>query len=152
MKRIDILSEEFRVKYDKFLLGCDAVENADVWNKKALGEMDVFYENDLITLILRLIVADGEISEKEAEYINRNFGFDYTVEYLREVYDNCREEIGESFDEKFKYGVGYMRKVNEKLAEAYEEILGIVCDIVIESDDEISPEEIEEAKRIKALI
>jgi uncharacterized tellurite resistance protein B-like protein len=152
MERIDILTEEFKVKYEKFLIGCDAVEEADVWNKQVLGEMDVFYENDLISIIIRLIVADGEISEKEAEYINRNFGFDYTVDFLKEVYENCREEIGDSFDEKFKSGVFYMKKVNEKLAAAYEELLGIVCDIVIESDGEISQAEIEEAKRIKALI
>ena len=152
MERIDILTEEFKVKYEKFLIGCDAVEEADVWNKKVLGEMDVFYENDIISIIIRLIVADGEISEKEAEYINRNFGFDYTVDFLKEVYENCREEIGDSFDEKFKSGVFYMKKVNEKLAAAYEELLGIVCDIVIESDGEFSQAEIEEAKRIKALI
>ena len=152
MERIDALTEEFRVKYEKFLIGCDAIEEMDRWNKDTLGEMDVFYENDLLSLIIRLVAADGKISAREVEYINKTFGFDYTADSLKEIYENCRDEIGDSFDDVFKNGVLYMKSVNEKLADAYEELLGIVCDIVVESDGVISPEEIIEAKRIRALI
>ena len=152
MEKIDSLTKAFQNGYERFLIGCDAIEETGGWDKEAFGEMDVFYENDLVSLILRLIAADGKISAKEAEYLNRNFGFDYTPERLAEVYENCRGEIGESFDGKFKNGVALMKKINGKLAAAYDELLGLVCDIVIASDGEISPEEIEEAKRIKALV
>lgn len=151
MDNIDSLTKAFKFEYERFLLGCDALEEMDAWDKEAFGEMDVFYENDLVALVLRLIAADGKISAKEAEYLNKNFGFDYTAERLAEVYENCRGELGQSFDEKFKNGVAHMKKINAKLAGAYESLLGLVCDIVIASDGVISPEEIEEAKRIKAL-
>lgn len=152
MEKIESLTKAFKAGYERFLIGCDAIEETGGWDKEAFGEMDVFYENDLVSLILRLIAADGKISEKEAEYLNRNFGFDYTAERLAEVYENCRGEIGGAFDKKFKNGLACMKKINGKLASAYEELLGLVCDIVIASDGEISPEEIEEAKRIKALV
>ena len=113
--------------------------------------MGAFYENDLLGMILRVIVADGKISTKEVEYLNRNFAFDHTVETLAEVYDNCRGEIGESFDVKFKNGVECMKSINVKLAALYTELLGTICDILIASDGEISPDEIQEAQRIKAL-
>ena len=44
-----------------------------------------------------------------------------------------------------------MRSINEKLADMYKELLYLICDIIIESDDVIAPEEIEEAWTLKAL-
>lgn len=152
MENIDSLTRSFKSKYESFLIGCDAIEETGGWDKDAFGEMDVFYENDLVGLILRLVAADGKISEKEVEYVNKNFGFGQTVQSLGAAYENCRGALGASFDENFKKGVALMQKINAKLAAAYRELLGIVCDIVVASDGEISPEEIEEAKRIKALV
>lgn len=152
MESIDVLTKGFKTKYESFLIGCDAIEEMGGWDKKTFGEMDVFYENDLLGLILRLIAADGEICGKEVEYVNKNFGFEQTAESLKAAYENCREMLGDSYDEKFKNGVSVMKKINTKLAAAYKELLTTVCDIIIASDGEIAPEEIEEAKRIKALI
>lgn len=151
MKRNDLLTEEFKTKYERFLIGCDALEDLNLWDKDEHGEMDVFYQNDLVSVILRLIAVDGKISRKEAEYLNKNFGFDYTASELADIYENCEEEISHSFDEQLENGVTYMRSINEKLADMYEELLGLICDIIIESDDVIAPEEIEEAKKLKAL-
>lgn len=64
MKRIDMLTEEFNTKYERFLIGCDALEDLNLWDKEEHGEMDVFYQNDLVSVILRLIAADGEVNEK----------------------------------------------------------------------------------------
>ena len=90
--------------------------------------------------------------EKEAEYLNRNFGFDYTAGKLAEAIENCRGKLGKPFGEQFRDGLARMEKINGKLAAAYAELLGLACDIVIASDGEITPEEIEEAKRIKSLV
>ena len=151
MKRIDKLTEEFKLKYEKFLIGCDAIEELEQWDKEENGEMEVFYQNDLVSVIIRLIAADGEISEKEIRYLNRNFGFEYTTEELIEVYKNCKEEVSHSFDGQFKNGITLMRSINEKLAAAYKELLDLICEIIIESDDLIAPEEIEETKKLKEL-
>ena len=152
MGNIDSLTKAFQVQYERFLLGCDAIEETGAWDRDKFGGMGAFFENDLVSLILRLIASDGKISGKDVEYLNRNFAFDYTVERLAEVYDNCRSEIGESFDEKFKKGVEWMKNINVKLAALYGELLGIICDILIASDGEISPEEIKEVQRIKSLL
>ena len=152
MENIDNLTKAFRFQYERFHLGCDAIEETGAWDKEKFGEMGAFYENDLLSMIFRVIAADGKISAKEVEYLNRNFTFDYTVESLAEAYDNCRSEIGESFDVKFKNGVECMKNINVKLAALYSELLGIICDILIASDGEISPNEIQEAQRIKSLL
>ena len=151
MKKIDALTEEFKFKYEKFINACDSFEEIDKWDKDENGEMDIFYENDLISIILRLVAADGEISDKEVEYLNKSFGFDYTAESLKEAYENCREEIGAPFDEMFKKGVELLRSVSEKLADLYLELLGIICDIIILSDGFIAQSEIETAKKVKEL-
>ena len=151
MSRTDKLTEEFRTKYERFFIGCDAIEEEGLWNKEENGEMEGFYQNDLLSVILRLIAADGIISGKETEYLNRNFGFSYTTEELEEVYNSCKENIGRSFDETFENGITLLRSVNRKLAEAYKELLGLICDIIIECDGETAPKEVIEARRLKSL-
>lgn len=151
MKKIDTLTQEFKIKLEKFITGCDALEELDNWDLEEYGEMDAFYQNDLVSVIIRLIAVDGNISENEVKYLNENFGFSYTVEELKDVYHSCSEEISHSFDEQFKNGISMMRAVNGNLADAYKELLGLICDIIVESDDVITPEEIEEVKSLKAL-
>ena len=152
MKQIDLLIEEFKDKYERFLIGCDAVEEMNLWDKDKYGEMDVFYQNDLVGIILRLITIDGKISDKETEYVNESFDFDYSTEELIEIYDNCRDSIGLSFYEQFKIGLTAMQSINEKLAYAYKQILLLICDIIINSDNIITQEEIQEVERIKDSI
>lgn len=151
MNNLDMYTESFKLKLEKFLLGCDAIEELGLWDKEQYGEMDVFYQNDLVSIIIRLIAADGVISGREVDYLNKNFGFSYSIAELRDVYQNCREEIGHSFDEAFENGITLMRSINEKLADAYKELLGLICDIIIESDGVVTETEQEEVKRLKAL-
>ena len=56
--------DSFKMKHEAFLVGCDAIEEMGLWNKEAYGEMDVFYSNDLVIVIIRLIATDGKISQK----------------------------------------------------------------------------------------
>ena len=143
--------DSFKMKYESFLIGCDAIEEMDLWDKETLGEMDAFYANDLTSIIIRLIAVDGKITSKEVEYLNETFGFEYTIEELIDVYDSCKDDIGQAFDENFENGITYMRKINAKLADAYKELLSLICEIIIESDGVISESEISEVKRLKAL-
>ncbi len=151
MNRIDACIETFKTKHESFLIGCDAIEEMGLWDKDLYGEMDAFYSNDLVSVIIRLIASDGTISFKEVQYLNKTFGFDYTVVELTEVYENCKENIDQSFDENFENGISYMRKINSKLADAYKELLSLVCDIIIESDGIISADETQEVKKLKEL-
>lgn len=152
MKNIDKLTEQFKSLYERFLIGCDSIEEIGLWNKEEHGEMDVFYQNDLVSVILRLIASDGNISEKEVEYLNQNFGFGYTADELTDVYENCKEEIECSFDENFANGISYMRTLNTKLADAYKELLGLICDIIVESDNIVSDDETKIINQLKAKL
>lgn len=151
MNKIAQYTESFKMKYEAFRTGCDAIEELGLWNKEAYGEMDVFYASDLASVIIRLITVDGAITQKEVNYLNETFDFDYTLAELCEVYESCGEEITESFDENFENGITLMRKINPKLADAYKELLAIVCGIIIGSDGVVTKVEIEEVQRLKAL-
>lgn len=151
MKNIETYTDSFKMKYEAFINGCDSIEEIEQWDKEALGEMDVFYTNDLTSVIIRLIAVDGNISQKEVDYLNKAFGFEYTLDELVEVYENCIDNIDEAFDENFENGITYMRKINGKLADAYKELLYMICDIIINSDEVVSSAEIDEVKRLKEM-
>lgn len=143
--------DSFKMKYESFLTGCDSIEEMGLWDKEAHGEMDVFYSNDLASVIIRLIAVDDVIAQKEVDYLNSTFGFGYTLAQLQEVYDNCKEDIGHAFDETFENGITLMRKINAKLADAYKELLSLICTIIMEGDGTVAAAEIEEVRRLKAL-
>ncbi|MBQ2963827.1 MAG: hypothetical protein IJE14_04115 [Clostridia bacterium] len=151
MKNLEMYIDSFNMKYESFLTGCDSIEEMGLWDKEAYGEMEAFYFNDLTSVIIRLIAADRNISLKEVNYLNETFGFEYTLDELVEVYNACKDDIGSAFDENFENGITYMRRINQKLAEAYKELLGLICDIIIESDGVISSAEVTEVKRLKAM-
>lgn len=151
MEKLKEYAEIFRHKYDRFITGCDALEELNLWNKEENGEMDAYYTGDLTSIIIRLISADGDITEKEVNYINDMFGFVYTEEELTEIYEQCGEEIDTLFDEGVKNGYDLMRGINQKLAEAYKELIMIVCDTVIASDGVIDKVEISLAQKIKSI-
>ena len=152
MKDLSAMTEEFRAKYERFILGCDALEELESWDRDALGEMDVYYENELLGMILRLIVADGKISAREADSLNECFGFSQTPETLSEVYENCRERYERPIEDDFTESFRLLAAENEKLADAYRELLSLICDILIESDGMITASEIETAQRLRALV
>ena len=151
MDRLNALSESFKTKYERFLIGCDSIEELDQWDKEANGEMDVYYSNDIVSVIIRLIAADGSFSERETDYLNEFFGFDYTTEELKNIYDDFGEAIESLFDEDLGSGLSNMRAINEKLAEAYKDLLLTVCDIIIESDGVIDSAEVDLAKQLKDI-
>ena len=146
-----ILTDSFKLKYERFLTGCDAIEEEGGWNREEYGEMETFYTGDLVSVILRLIVTDGGVSQREADVLNELFGFDYTAAELAEVYEVCAENLGEGFDRLFSVGVDALEKINAALAEAYKELLLLICAIVTESDGLVAPAEVAEVEKLKAL-
>ena len=142
----------FATKYEAFITGCDSIEEIGLWDKETLGEMEAFYANDMASIVMRLIATDGIITEKEVEYFNQTFDFDYTLEELTEVYDSCKDNIvGHAFDESFENGITYMRRINSKLADAYKELLALICDIIINSDGIVAEAEVDAVKGLKAM-
>lgn len=151
MKNVEMYIDSFKMKHESFLIGCDSIEEMGLWDKEALGEMDVFYSNDLTSVIIRLIATDGKITQKEVDFLNETFDFEYTLDELIDVYNSCKDDIGHAFDENFENGITYMRKINAKLADAYKELLSLICEIIIESDGVIAESEIAEVKRLKSM-
>ena len=151
MKNVEMYIDSFKMKHESFLIGCDSIEEMGLWDKEALGEMDVFYSNDLTSVIIRLIASDGKITQKEVDFLNETFDFEYTLDELIDVYNSCKDDIGHAFDENFENGITYMRKINAKLADAYKELLSLICEIIIASDGVIVESEIAEVKRLKEM-
>lgn len=153
MKKIDTLIDVFKTRLDAFTIGCDSLEDIDKWDKDVYGELDAYCLNEFVSTILRLIMVDGEISEKEVEYVNRNFGFSYDAGSLREVYDNCQDEINSpSFYERIREDIELLRGVNSKLAEEFTELLTLICKIIAASDEILTEEEKIELQRVEGLL
>ena len=128
------LVEAFKTKHESFINGCDSVELVDKWDVEENGEMDAYYSSDLATVMIRLIAIDGEITDSEVEYLNETLDFEYTDEELNELYRNSKDDISEFFDESFENGISLMRGINSLLADAYKELLKLICQIAIECD------------------
>ncbi len=151
MTKLDQLTESFRMKWEKILIGCDAAEEGGQWDSERNGSLGTYYSLDLIGAILRLIAADGKVTEQETEYLNDAFGFDYDTDELKEVWTESADNLGEDFEKRFASGLARLTFLSEELAADYRELLHLISDIIIESDGVTAPEELEAVRRLKAF-
>ncbi len=153
MNELDISAESFQLKFDKFLIGCEAVENATLWDVDTYGEMEDYYAMLLVSIILRTITSDGWVSDRETDYLNKLFGFTYDSGELEQVYDSCAEMLqSEDFDNDLTSGIDRLRECNARLADAFVDLTALVCDIIVKSDGFVTEEEKTEMARIRELI
>lgn len=114
--------------------------------------MGVYYTRELLTMILRMIAADGWVSQKEADYLNELFGFTYTAEELGQVYDGLEERLhSHSLEKSIRDSVKLLQSLNPKLANAYRELIALVCELLSLGDGIVTEEEKAEIARLKAL-
>ncbi len=144
-------SEEFANVYDYFLRTTDSLGKTEIWNAEELGDMDSFYSNYLLTAITRIVAVDGKVTQKEVDYLNVSFEFDYTVETLTEIYEHCVDGLEVPFDQYLYEGIDKLTEIDAKLSETYKKLIAIACDIISESDGVVGAAEIAEAKRIKEM-
>lgn len=142
MEKIKNLAEGFKLKYEKFIHGCDSVEEIKKWNKEENGEMEAYFSNELVSVATVLIAADGRFSCVEVEFLNELFDFDYTSDELSEIYEDYCESIEEIFDDGVENGISMLNNINYKLAESYKDLLSTLCEIIIKSDDVVENAEI----------
>ena len=153
MNNLDISAENFQIKFDKFLMSCEAVENATLWDEDTYGTMEDYYAELLVSTILRTITADGWVSDREVNYLNQLFGFSYDGGELEQVYDGCSDMLAsENFDGDLKDGIARLRETSARLADDFVDLIELVCDIIIHSDEFVTDEEREEMTRIKAYV
>ena len=153
MKKIDTLTDTFKMRLDAFIIGCDSLEEIEKWDIDTYGDLDVYCLNEFISTILRLIMSDKEISEKEVDYLNENFGFSYNVDSLRDVYENCEEVFsGSAFHERIREDIELLSAVNTELAEEFKELLRLICRIIAASDELFTEEEQSELQTVEDLL
>ena len=153
MKKIDTLTDTFKMRLDAFTIGCDSLEEIEKWDKDTYGDLDVYCLNEFVSTILRLIMSDKEISEKEVDYLNENFGFSYNVDSLRDVYENCEEVFnGSAFHERIREDIELLSAVNTELVEEFKELLRLICRIIAASDELFTEEEQSELQTVEDLL
>lgn len=141
MSDIKGLSEQFKFMYEKFINGCDAIEEADQWDKEEYGEMEAYYTGDLMSVVTYLTAVDGVFGEAEANNINNLLGLDYSVDDLQEIYNECEANINEIAQTGVEEGLELLKSINIKLAEHYKELLVLACEIIANSDCFVANEE-----------
>ena len=152
MEKMKKYAEEFKFKLEHFMTGCDSLEEAHLWDKEALGEMDVYYEGELASIAIGLISSDRRCSGGEAEFMADMFGFESTPDELEEIYENCKENLDVMFEDGNENGFTLMKNINEKLAESYKELVALVCEIVMEADGTVVKAETALAEKIMASV
>ena len=143
-------AEGFRLKFEKFLNGCDTMEELSLWNTEELGEMEAYYTEDLACLILNLIAADGCVTDAEAKTMRELFEFDYTAEQLQTLLEEHSEPIREMTESGLHEGLRLLASMSDKMADAYRELLASACALVAESDG-LNPEESDYMTKLLAL-
>ena len=152
MKELDREAESFRLHYEKFLIGCEAVAE-EGWDTETLGEMGDYYTGMLLRIILRTVEADGWVSDQETRSVNELFGFTYSSRELEEVYESTATLLHSSeFDDELMGAIAMLESRNEKLCDAYRALIRQICTLIAKSDGFFTAEEKAEIAAIGTLI
>ena len=134
MGKLQDLTEGFQLQYEKFLHGCDAVEMDGNWDVYESGDMETYYFNDMLCLILHLTSVDGEFSDTEADFVNAMFGSEYTAKELADIYQSEKKDIQNMVQVEIPADYRRLKTINEGLADHFKEMLFSICEIISESD------------------
>ena len=151
-RNIDDYSDGFRLKYEQFVNSCDAAEAEGLWDEEEYGEMEGYFFSILMGVLLHLIKADGEAAEGEVDYLNRNFGFSYTVGEIRELFDGMGSEIDRNYLDNAKAGLKLLQEMGGDIAQEYLELMSLICNIITVSDCEADEAELEELRGLDRAI
>ena len=127
----------FKHHYDELLISCDALEQEGLWPTEELGEMDMYFANDISCVLVKLIAADGKFDELEVSFMNEALGFHYTPGELEEVYEECWERLPDLFTETVPESIRTLYDLNPSLADTYREMLKALCKFVTACDGEV---------------
>ena len=149
--------EGLKLNYEQFIDGCNALEEEGLWSVEENGEMEAWVANEILSVIIRLVAADGKFTQEEVDFINDAFGdtslgFDYSIAELKEVHNNCLEKIDTLFEEGIPETMKMLSDLDEDAVTRYRELLLQICRIVSESDNEIAEGEKKEVLRLMELL
>lgn len=136
----------FKLKWESFLNGFDSIEEMNLWDKEAFGEMEAYCENILLSFLVRFISSDGVIKHSEVEKLNTLFGFDFSLSEIVEIAENITVEQNDITD-NIKNTLSMITKVNSSIAEDFKTLLIDACDVIINSDNSLQDIEIISIKK-----
>ena len=153
MNTIHEYADSFKLKYERFLIGCDAVQEEGEWSTQNLGDMGAYYTRELLIMILRIITADGWVAQKEVDYLNEFFGFTYTQQELDKALEGLEDRLrSRSAEKTVTDSVKLLQAINPRLAASFRELLLLSCTIMSMSDGIVTAEEIDEIHALQALV
>lgn len=135
-------------KYEDFIDACDRREESKNWNVEERGQMEMYISNELTCILLRLSAADGEIGEKETEFINAVLGTTYSVKEMKAVYDEMQDAIQNYSAEGIIADLASLKEEFPEMAADYAVIVCEACELLVASDGVISEDERQEAIKL----
>ncbi len=138
---LNCLSADFKTRYDAFALGCENADRDGHWNTEENGPIEGYAFSALTGAILSLMVADGNVGERETEYLDRTFGFDYSVDDLLALFRFSARDLRENAVANVKDAAEKIHLADEALAGSFAELLSLACRILSESDDGVQTAE-----------
>ena len=138
----------FSNHYEMFISSCDAAEAKGLWDKYEYGEMEAYFANVFVTVIIRLAAANGEITEAETEMLNEMLGSEYTEDELKTIYDDAGDMMDDLYGNYLKEDIELLKKTAPGLDEHFCRLLVEACDLLSNADglDNVEKEMIEDLK------
>jgi len=144
------MEKDFTFQWERLINGFDSTEELGLWNKEEYGEMEVYCENVLITVLMHFMAVDNTITQAEVDAINSMFGFEFTLDNIMNICETMEEEL-ENYVEAPKQMINVIEDANPKIAEAFKTLLIDACSSILESDSMTSEEKSELQEMIDLL-
>lgn len=148
MEELKEFTEKFKEQYDAFMAKCEAFEKTGAWDTKEYGNMANLYKKDLVSIVVKLISADGSFDDQEVAYLNEFFGLEYTVETLKMAYaKDIQGELAEGSGAAHRL----IKKADAALSAEYKKLIVLIGGIILASDGVATDREKEMVAKLQGL-
>ena len=131
MTGAELLTSVFVIRKELFFVACDSAEEKGRWDRERWGEMRVFFENDLVSTVLRVMASDERFSVSESGFLEDIFEIRYTAEELMELYQSLNFEEGmEQFIQKLRADIEMLKDIGDGLDTFFRELIVLICRII----------------------
>ena len=146
------LVEDFRSLWGDFCVRCEAAEAAGKWNVEEDGMMEVFFESDLMSVLLDAVSSDGVFGDDEAEVFSQMMDEKFTPHDLSEMYREVSDVVEDFTDGEAQDAVPRLAAIDATLVDDYRQALLLACAILEQADGKVDASESELADRLRTAL
>jgi uncharacterized tellurite resistance protein B-like protein len=152
VSKLQELKDDYNRVLYAFIGKCDELEAQKRWDVEQDGQMEAYFQNVLYCIVLRIASADGKFTKEERKYLHEIFDTPEDEDSVRDLFIECGDSVDEMFNTQIDDSIKKLEGKDPETADLFKNLIYLICEIVVASDESLAGAEKELVERIKRYL